>query len=116
MYILNFQIPAELISMDNSILGDVDTETLQKARDQKPKYVKKADIELKHRIRRKNAKVPKIKEMLRTERNMNIEKSSSTQDDDNKDDVSMELAPTEQKSDDPLARFAKKKKTARYFN
>ncbi len=103
--------------MDNSILGDVDTETLQKARDQKPKYVRKADIELKHRIRRKNAKVPKIKEMLRMERNMKIAKSSSSQDDDNEDDVNMEAAaPTEQKSDDPLARFTKKKKTARYFN
>ena len=45
----------------------MDTDTLQKSLEEKPTYVKKADIELSHRKKRKNAKIPKIKEGLRAE-------------------------------------------------
>lgn len=96
--------------MDNSILGDIDTETLQKAREQKPKYVKKVDIELKHRKRRKNAKIPKIKEALRTEMLLQFAKSKSQQDSNNEPNYNESTTSVEVgNSDDPLARFVKKK-------
>ncbi|CAL8130208.1 unnamed protein product [Orchesella dallaii] len=65
-----------LISMDNSVLGDNDTESLKRARDQKPKHIKKADIKLQHRKKRKNAKIPKITETLRTELNLRMAKNA----------------------------------------
>lgn len=104
----DLQIPPELISMDNSILGDVDTETLQKALENQPQHIKKADIELKHRLRRKNAKIPKIKEAIRIQTNLQMAKNnpSSSNDLQEKDDDSS-VPPT---SNDPLSRFVKKKK------
>ena len=61
------QIQPELISIDNSLLGEVDTEALEKSLEEKPTYIKKADIELSHRKKRKSAKIPKIKAGLRDE-------------------------------------------------
>ncbi|CAL8130210.1 unnamed protein product [Orchesella dallaii] len=69
-------IYGKLISMDNSVLGDNDTESLKRARDQKPKHIKKADIKLQHRKKRKNAKIPKITETLRTELNLRMAKNA----------------------------------------
>ncbi|CAL8130206.1 unnamed protein product [Orchesella dallaii] len=62
--------------MDNSVLGDNDTESLKRARDQKPKHIKKADIKLQHRKKRKNAKIPKITETLRSELNLRMAKNA----------------------------------------
>ncbi|ODN05098.1 WD repeat-containing protein 46 [Orchesella cincta] len=107
------KIPVELISMDNSILGDIDTESLKKARDQQPKYVKKADIQLQHRKKRKNAKIPKIKEGLRTELNLRMAKNAKEDvSEGEEDDQPRRKTPKQSQviSDDPLARFVKKKK------
>jgi U3 small nucleolar RNA-associated protein 7 len=97
------QIQPELISLDNSILGEVDTETLQNTIDKKPKYLKKADIQLAHRKKRKNAKLPKIKDALRTELNL---KTAREQDEASRSRKKKEL---NLPSDDPLARFSRKK-------
>ncbi|CAL8073039.1 unnamed protein product [Orchesella dallaii] len=106
------KIPIELISMDNSVLGDIDTESLKKARDQKPKYIKKADIKLQHRKKRKNAKIPKIKETLRTELNLRMAKNAEDDlSDGDTDQLRKKVRKQPQEvSDDPLARFVKKKK------
>ncbi|CAL8117357.1 unnamed protein product [Orchesella dallaii] len=107
------RIPIELISMDNSVLGDIDTESLKKARDQKPKYIKKADIKLQHRKKRKNAEIPKITETLRTEPNLRMAKSA--EDDLSDGDTDLLLTKKVRKqpqevSNDLFARFVKKKK------
>lgn len=106
------QIQPELITLDNKILGDVDTESLKKSIDDKPKYIKKADIELTHRRKRKYAKIPKAKQNIQSELNLRLLREADQR---RKRDQSDPVEKTESEtvlSDDPLSRFTKKKKTA----
>ncbi len=88
-------------------MGEIDTDAVSSSLEKKPKYVKKADIQLAHRKKRKNAKIPKIKDGLRNELNLKMakqEEQSRKQEEGKKKKI--QQLPL----DDPLSRFVKKSK------
>jgi len=93
--------------LDNKLLGEVDTESLKKSIDEKPKYVKKAEIELSHRRKRKSAKIPKAKQSIQSELNLRMLREAS-QRHKRKEQASVSKA-LKLESDDPLNRFVRKK-------
>jgi len=100
------KIQPELISMDNSLLGEVDTEALEADLEKKPKFVRKADITLSHKIRRKSAKVPVVKQNLQAELNLRAIREMNQE-------AKKQSLPAGKRavkiSNDPLDRFVRKK-------
>jgi U3 small nucleolar RNA-associated protein 7 len=102
------KIQPELITLDNSLLGEVDTVAIEDELQAKPKYVKKAEIELSHRKKRKNAKLPKIKAGLQAELNIKQAKSVYQQSKQEQEEGQLPIIP--QVFSNPLDRFKPKKK------
>lgn len=80
---------------------------MQTSLDNKPKYIKKADIQLAHRKKRKNAKLPKIKEALQSELTL---KQVREEEQLKKQKEKRQKKVVQLPADDPLARFVKKPK------